>query len=77
MTTEADAEYERIRRKYAPVGPRELMVLAIVASVLVVASLVGLFDWPFILGGIIGVAAWEFTKLRLRRNARDFAETWR
>jgi len=73
MTVEAETEYERVRRKYAPARPRDLAVFALVMISLVVASIFGEADWAFVVGGAIGFAFWEFTKFRLRRNAREFA----
>jgi len=77
VTIDAKAEYERIRTKYAPARPRDVVIFAIVIGLLGAASIFRQIDWPFMLGGIIGFMAWEFTKLRLRRNARDFAQASR
>ncbi|HET7689767.1 MAG TPA: hypothetical protein VFK41_05295 [Nocardioidaceae bacterium] len=74
MTSDAGAEYERIKAKYAPARPRDLALFALVIGLLVAANLFLNVDWAFVLGGIIGLAVWEFTKFRLRRNARDFAQ---
>lgn len=77
MTIDANAEYERIRTKYAPARPRDLVLFAVVIGVLGVASILRQIDWPFMFGGIVGFVAWEFTKLRLRRNALHFAQASR
>ena len=74
MTSDAQAEYERIKIKYAPARLRDLAFFALVIGLLVAANLVFDVDWAFVLGGIAGLAFWEFTKFRLRRNARDFAQ---
>jgi hypothetical protein len=74
VTSDAEAEYERVRIKYAPPRPRDLAFYALVIGLLVAASLFLNVDWAFVLGGIVGLVTWEFTKLRLRRNARDFAQ---
>ena len=46
----------------------------IAIGILCGASIFLRVDWAFALGGVVGFAAWELTKLRLRRNARDFAQ---
>ena len=73
MTTDAEAEYERVRTKYAPARPRDLVFFALVIGALCAASILHRIDWAFALGGIIWFIAWEFTKFRLRRNASEFA----
>jgi hypothetical protein len=70
---DADTEYERVRTNHVPARPRDLVIFALVIGVLCVASIYHQIDWAFMLGGIVAFAAWEFTKFRLRRNARDFA----
>jgi predicted PurR-regulated permease PerM len=75
VTTDAKAEYERIRTTYAPARPRDLVIIALVIGLLCVASILSPYRLAFIFGGIAAFAVWEFTKFRLRRNARDFAES--
>jgi hypothetical protein len=70
---EADAEHERVRTKYAPARPRDLVVFGLAIGFLCVASIYHEIEWAFTLGIIVALAAWEFTKFRLRRNARDYA----
>ena len=77
VTIDADAEYERVRTRYAPARPRDLVFWALAIGVLCVASIFRQIDWAFALGGIVGFAAWEFIKFRLRRNARNSAQAAR
>jgi hypothetical protein len=76
VTTNADAEAEcaRVHATYPPARARELLVFTIAIGILCVASVFLEVDWAFALGGVVGFAAWELTKLRLRRNARDLAQ---
>lgn len=66
---------KRIRTKYAPARPRDLLIFTVVTGLLCVASIFSQIDWPPLLGGVISLVTWEVTKLRLRRNARDFAQS--
>ena len=62
-----------MRAKYAAMGAPDV-VLYLLGLVLV--AVVGLFrevDLWFFAGVLGGAAAWELTKLRLRRNATRFA----
>lgn len=74
VTTDAEAEHQRIRATYAPARPRDLAVSAVMIGLLVIASLVRQVSWAFVVGAITASLAWELSKFRLRRNARDFAQ---
>jgi hypothetical protein len=34
-------------------------------------------NWGLLIGGVVGAVGWELTKLRVRRNARHFADATR
>jgi hypothetical protein len=76
VTAAAD-EYERVREKYAPARWRDIAIYALLSVALGIATLFRHVDWYFWAGTVSGAIVWEFTKLRLRRNARDFAEASR
>jgi hypothetical protein len=67
------AERERVHRKYAPLTRRELAGSCLGLVVLVVLDIFFGVSWWIYVGMVIGLAAWEVTKLRLRRNADHFA----
>jgi hypothetical protein len=52
-------------------------MLALLIGALGIASILGRIDWVFTVGGITAFAAWELTKWRLRRNARNFVQASR
>lgn len=72
--TDAEAECQRVRTRYPPARPRDLVVFALVIGALSVASILHQIDWAFTLGGMIWFVAWELTRFRLPRNAREFAQ---
>jgi len=71
--TAAAAEYERVREKYAPIRRRDIALYVVASVALGIASVFRQVDWFLWVGLLTGVVGWEITKLRLRRNARDFA----
>jgi hypothetical protein len=81
MQSDAETEYERVRTKYAPARAYELVIVALAIGILGVATIydqIAPADAGIvIIVAIVMDAIWEFTKLRLRRNARDFAESTR
>ena len=74
MSLDPEAECRRIHEKYAPARPRDLLVMALVAVAIFVASLFWDVDWWIFAGTVTAIIGWEATKFRLRRNARDFAD---
>ncbi|WP_148046653.1 hypothetical protein [Nocardioides pocheonensis] len=73
MPIDSSEERRRIENKYAPAGPRDLIVIAVVAGAVLLASVFRDVDGWVFLGMLTAFAGWEITKLRLRRNARDFS----
>lgn len=77
MTLDPDAEYDRTKAKYPPFGLRDAIMLLALVAIVGVVSLYRRVDW-FLIGGMAtGLVAWEITKARLRRNAREFARASR
>lgn len=66
-------ERRRIEEKYAVARPRDLIALATAAATVFLASLFWDVDWWVFAGAFTAFVGWELTKLRLRRNARDFS----
>ncbi len=58
-------------------GRWEISILLIGSIAIAVASLFREVSWFFWFGMVGGAIVWEVTKLRLRRNARAFAEARR
>ena len=77
MTTDPGAEYERAIKKYPPMRASEGVIYVAGLVVLALVSLVREIGWVFYAGIVSGAAAWELTKWRLRRNARQFAQARR
>ena len=77
MTTDPGAEYERVIKKYPPMRASEGVIYVAGLVVLALVSLVREIGWFFYAGIVSGAAAWELTKWRLRRNARQFARARR
>ncbi|NUR06811.1 MAG: hypothetical protein HOQ22_08355 [Nocardioidaceae bacterium] len=75
MSIDPEAEYARIRTTYARARRRDVLVLVLLFAGFAVASLVHRLDWSFALGTLAAFVAWELTKLKVRRNARDFARS--
>lgn len=74
MPIDPEAEYRRVREKYAPARLRDLLAIGLIALAILVANLVWDVDWWLFAGTVTAFVGWEATKWRLRRNARDFVE---
>lgn len=68
-----EAELERVLEKYPPMRGSDLCIFALATAALFVASLYSEVGWYFFFGILAAMLVWEFTKLRMRRNAREFA----
>ena len=77
VTCDPSAEYERVSEKYAPLRAADLALYVLGLAILVVASLFREVVWFFFVGLVSAAVTWELTKVRLRRNARHFADAGR
>lgn len=68
-------ERRRIEEKYAAARPRDLVVLVMATAAVFLASRFWDVDWRVFAGALAAFVGWEITKLRLRRNARDFSRS--
>lgn len=68
-------ELARVQTKYAPMRRSDIALYAAATVLLGIISLSRRVDWYFFLGALVAAAAWELTKYRLRRNARQFADS--
>lgn len=68
-------ERRRIEVRYAAARPRDLVVLVMAAAAVFLASRFWDVDWWVFVGALAAFVGWEITKLRLRRNARDFSRS--
>ena len=62
----------RVQAKYAPMRRSEVALYLLAMILLAVVSLFREVDWYMFVGVLVAAAAWEVTKYRLPRNARDF-----
>lgn len=74
VSLDPDAENRRIHEKYAPARARDLLVTALIAAAIFVASFFWNVDWWVVVGAVAALIGWEATKFRLRRNASSFAK---
>jgi len=72
-----NAEFERVREKYAPIRRPELVLYVLAVVLLAIVSLVRQVDWFLFAAVFVSAGAWELTKFRLRSNARRFADSGR
>jgi hypothetical protein len=70
MSLDPAAERASIHERYGALRGRDLVVYVVLLAMVVVASVVNSDNW-FVLAAL-GVAFWEFTKFRLRRQCRSF-----
>lgn len=77
VTTDPGAEYERVIKKYPAMRAAEGVMYVAGLVVLALVSLLRELGWFFYAGIVSGAVAWELTKWRLRRNARQFAQASR
>jgi hypothetical protein len=69
------AEYERVSAKYAPAGWRDAVwAVAVLVLLLVVDRFVNV-HWSFLAGTVAWFVVAEVRNYRLRKRARDFAES--
>jgi hypothetical protein len=73
MTLDPHEERERVHTEYAPMRGRDVGLWSLGVVALVVASLWVSIGWYFVAGIVTGLIAWELTKLKLRRQADQFA----
>lgn len=55
--------------------PSDLALYVLAIALLAIVSLFRQVDWFFFAGILTAAASWEVTKLRLRRDARRFADS--
>lgn len=55
--------------------PSDVALYVLAVALLAIVSLFRQVDWYFFVGVLTAAAAWEVTKLRLRRDARRFADS--
>lgn len=69
----AAAELERVNAKYAPARLLHIVIYLLGFAALGVMSQFLEVDWFAWTAAVASAGGWEFTKFRLRRNAREFA----
>ncbi|RJS44820.1 hypothetical protein [Nocardioides cavernaquae] len=74
---EPSAEHEYIKATYSPFGVRDGVFWIALFALLGVVSQFRDVDWWLMVAVVGSAIGWEFTKARLRRNARELAEASR